>query len=83
MLRAQPLVYIKERSFFIIIKASFSLIRVGQSVRPEWIAHFVNYGMLELSYQFETSYGDSFRSKVQFRKRSNTIFNTRIFVCPF
>ena len=75
---AQPLVLLLSLS-----KAGFSIIRVGQSVRTEQIAHFVNYGMLELSYQFETSYVDSFHSKVQFRKRSNTTFNTRMSVCPF
>ena len=65
------------------LKASFSIIRVGPSVRPERIALFVNNGMLELSYKFETLKGDFFYSKVQFRKRTNSIFNTRMSVRPF
>ena len=59
------------------LKQSFSKIRVGPSVRPRRIAFFVNFSMLELSYQFQTLHGDICSSSVlRFRKRRNCIVIT-------
>ena len=60
---------------------------VRTTVRP-YVSHrelslFVNLNRLELSYRFQTLHDDSCSSSVQFRKRSNSIINTRMSVRPF
>ncbi len=66
---------------------AFPIIRVGSSVRPfeclEQVAFLVNLGMLELSYRFQTLHVDSCKSKIRFRKFSNSIIVARISVRPF
>ena len=60
------------------LKRSFSIIRVGSSVRPERLALSFN---LKLSYRFQTLHDDSYNSELRFRKRSNSII--RMSVRPF
>ena len=46
----------------IFLKRSFSIIRVGPSVRTSQLALFVNLNRLELAYRFQTLHDDSCRS---------------------
>ncbi len=58
-------------------KFSFSIIRIGPYVRMRRMAVFVNVGILELSYSFQTLGDYLFSCFVPCRKPSNSIINTR------